>query len=102
MSPLKGSQRKYLRGLAHSLNPSALVGQKGITPALIGEIRQALEASELIKIKFVDHKDKEIKTALTDEICRQTGAAVAGMVGHVVVLYRRNPDPEKRKIILPG
>ncbi|WP_022664852.1 ribosome assembly RNA-binding protein YhbY [Desulfospira joergensenii] len=102
MIQLKGSQRKYLRGLAHKLNPSALVGQKGVTRALIEEIGQALDAAELIKIKFVDHKDKETKTALTEEICEQTGSTAAGMVGHVVVLFRRNPDPEKQKINLPG
>lgn len=102
MIQLKGSQRKYLRGLAHGLNPSALVGQKGVTPALIEEIGHALDAAELIKIKFIDHKDKESKTALTEEICRQTGSVTAGMVGHVVVLYRRNPDPEKQKIHLPA
>ena len=102
MIQLKGSQRKYLRGLAHSLNPSALVGQKGVTPALIEEIGHALDAAELIKIKFNDHKDKDSKAALTEEICRRTQAVSAGMVGHVVVLYRQNPDPEKRKITLPA
>ena len=68
MIQLKGSQRKYLRGLAHKLNPSAFVGQKGLTPSLVEEIDQALEAAELIKVKFVEHKDKETKTALVDEI----------------------------------
>lgn len=83
------------------MNPSALVGQKGITPALMDEINQALGAAELIKIKFNDHKEKETKNALIEEITMGTQSHVAGMVGHVAILYRRHPDPEKRKIKLP-
>jgi RNA-binding protein len=98
---LTGGQRKFLRGLAHHLNPGAFVGAKGVTPALVAEIDAALDGAELIKIKFGDHKDKSVKTALLDEISRQTGAAVAGMVGHVAVLYRPHKNPDKRRIKLP-
>ncbi|MCF8092214.1 MAG: YhbY family RNA-binding protein [Desulfotignum sp.] len=98
---LTGAQRKYLRGLAHHLNPGAFVGAKGVTRALVEEIETALDGAELVKIKFVDHKDKEVKTTLLDDICRQTHAAVAGMVGHVAVLYRAHRNPEKRRIKLP-
>jgi RNA-binding protein len=99
---VKGSQRKYLRGLAHNLNPAAAVGQKGITDALLEEIEESLEASELIKIKFVEFKDKQSKKELVDEIAKRTDAFVAGMIGHVAILYRRHPDPDKRKIRLPS
>ena len=37
VTELKGSQKKYLRGLAHKLNPSAFIGHKGITENLIEE-----------------------------------------------------------------
>lgn len=100
MTELKGSQRKDLRGLAHKLNPAAFVGQKGVTPSLLEEIDGALGASELIKIKFIDHKEKEVKTALLEDIARQVHCHVAGMIGHVAVLYRAHPDPEKRRIKL--
>ena len=101
MKELKGSQKKYLRGLAHNLNPAAFIGQKGITQTLIKEIDQALDANELIKIKFNDYKEKELKNALTQEIAKVTQAHIAGMVGHVVVLYRQHTDVEKQQITLP-
>lgn len=101
MEDLKGSQKKYLRGLAHSLNPSAIVGQKGVTQALIDEIDQALGASELIKIKFVEFKEKEQKKELSGQISEKTSAHIAGMIGHVVVLYRPHKEKEKRVIKLP-
>ncbi len=101
MKELKGSQKKYLRGLAHNLNPSAFVGQKGITETLIGEIDQALEARELIKIKFNDFKEKEQKNTLINEIVKTTQSHIAGMIGHVAILYRQNSDVEKQHIKLP-
>ena len=101
MKELKGSQKKYLRGLAHNLNPSAFVGQKGLTEALIEEIDNALEAAELIKVKFNDFKDKESKNSLTSEISEATQSHIAGMIGHVVILYRPCKDQEKQQIKLP-
>jgi RNA-binding protein len=98
---LTGGQRKFLRGLAHHLNPGAFVGAKGVTQALVAEIGAALDGAEVMKIKFVDHKEKAVKTELLEEISRQTGAAVAGMVGHVAVIYRPHRNPEKRRIKLP-
>lgn len=101
LQDLKGSHKKYLRGLAHSLNPAAFVGYKGITQTLIAEIDQALDASELIKVKFNEFKEKDRKTALIQEIAVATASCVAGMVGHVAVFYREHRDPEKRRIRLP-
>ena len=101
MKELKGSQRKYLRGLAHNLNPAAFIGQKGITEALVAEIDQALEANELIKVKFNDFKEKDQKNTLTQEIAKTTHSHIAGMIGHVAILYRQAADVEKQHIKLP-
>lgn len=100
MEELKGFQRKYLRGLAHKLNPSAVVGQKGLTPSLIEEIETALDASELIKVRFNDFKEKDQKKAITQEIIESTQSSMAGMIGHIVILYRPNKNKEKRQIRL--
>ncbi|MFA5906134.1 MAG: ribosome assembly RNA-binding protein YhbY [Desulfobacula sp.] len=101
LEELKGSQRKYLRGLAHGLNPAAFVGHKGLTETLTAEIDQALEASELIKVKFNEFKEKDQKKELTEKIAVATQSHLAGMIGHVAIFYRRNKDSEKRVIKLP-
>lgn len=100
MSDLTGAQRKHLRGLAHDLDPVVHLGQQGLTDAVLEEIDHALEAHELIKLRFLDFKDE--KKRLTREIAQDLDAHVAGAVGHVAILYRRHPDPEKRKIHLPS
>lgn len=95
---LTSSQRKYLRGLAHHLEPVVRVGKSGLTEGLFGELDEALESHELIKVKFVDWKDK--KRELSAEIDGRLGCEQVGKIGHVVVFYRPADDPEKRRIQL--
>ena len=98
---LKGSQKKYLRGLAHDLKPAAYVGQKGLTQGFLDEVDIALEASELIKVKFVDFKEKEVKKELAQEIANSANCEIAGIIGHIAIYYRQNKNTKKRKIRLP-
>ena len=82
------------------MNPAAFVGHKGLTETLTAEIDQALEASELIKVKFNEFKEKDQKKELIEKIAGATKSHVAGMVGHVAIFYRQNKDPEKQVIKL--
>lgn len=91
-----------MRGLAHNLEPVVQVGQKGFTDTLVKSVDANLTAHELIKIRFVDFKEKEQKLEITGQITKATHSALAGMIGHVVILYRPHPESEKRKIKLPA
>ena len=101
MQNLTGAQKKYLRGVAHNLKPVVLVGQKHLTPQVIREIEQALSFHELIKVKSTDQKEKADKKMIAESISKETGSTIVGMIGHTIILYRQQPDPEKRKITLP-
>ena len=96
---LTGKQRRHLRGLGHALKPIVQVGKDGIDDGLIAAVEQALSDHELIKIRFVDGKSE--KAELVAELVARTGAASAGTVGHVAMLYREHEDLEKRRIDLP-
>ncbi len=96
MMELKGSDRKKLRGLAHGLDPLIRIGKQGLTGTVIQEIGQALEFHELIKVRFLEFKDR--KEDLVAEIGRQCECCAVGMTGHTAIFYRQNPDPEKRKV----
>lgn len=100
MGALKGFQRKYLRGLAHGLRPVVQVGKNGITPELIKAVDEALEAHELIKVKFVEFKEE--RKALSEEIGEKTSSEPVGLIGNVVVFYRERPDKDRREILLPS
>lgn len=99
MEKLKGSQRKYLRGLAHKLKPVVQVGKQGVTEELLVAVREALDAHELIKLKFMEFKEE--KLALSQEIAQRTDSELIGMIGNIAMFYRAHPDREKRKIKVP-
>jgi RNA-binding protein len=99
MAELTGSQRKYLRGMAHYLKPLVQVGKNGLTDPVIESIDKVLDDHELVKVRISGGEDKR---AMADEIAGRTGSAWVGMVGFVVTLYRQQADPEKRTIDLPG
>jgi len=101
MKELKGFQKKYLRGAAHNLKPVVSVGQKGVTDSLIRSINEALKTHELIKVKFLDFKEKSQKRELIEIIKQKTKTEVVGLIGHVAILFTENKDPEKRRIVLP-
>lgn len=101
MKKLKGSQKQYLKGLTHDLKPAAFVGQKGVTTALINEVNEGLDANEVIKVKFVDFKEKDMKNILAMEIAEKTDSFLTGMIGHVAIYYREHRNAEKRRIIIP-
>ncbi|MCK9275643.1 MAG: YhbY family RNA-binding protein [Syntrophales bacterium] len=98
---LQGYQKRRLKAMAHDLKAAVLVGQKGVTSQIVQAIDEALDAHELIKIKFIDVSEKSVKKELIDEIKEQTACFFVGMTGHVAILFRERQDPEKRKIVLP-
>lgn len=99
MNELSSTQRKALRSQAHHLEPVVLIGKNGVTDTLIRSTEDALQAHELIKVRFNDHKDS--KKEMTAELAEATHAQVAGIIGHVAILYRQHEKADKRKIQLP-
>ncbi len=98
---LKGYQKKFLKGLAHGLKPVVFVGQKGLTANLIDSIQQTLVTHELIKVKFVEFKDKQQKAGMAETLAVEADCQLVGMIGHNAIFYRQQTDPEKCKIQLP-
>ena len=102
MKKLTSIQAKFLRGIAHALKPVVFVGQKGVTQALIASTDEAFQRHELIKVKFIDFKEKQQKKEIATALENKTNSQLAGMIGHVAIFYRPQDDPEKRKIVLPN
>ena len=96
---LKGSQRKFLRGLAHDLKPLVQVGKEGVSATVLDAIDRALEAHELIKVQIMAERDERPKMVLAIE--RGAKCECAGTIGKMAILFRQQADPEKRKISLP-
>jgi RNA-binding protein len=91
---LKPDSKKFLRAKAHALKPVVITGQAGITPALLNEIGLALDHHELIKVR-VNAADREDRRDMAERICRELGAEMVQAIGHIVTLYRRNPEKKQ-------
>ncbi len=96
---LDGYQRRYLRGIGHHLKPLVQVGKAGLSPAVLAAVDEALDSHELIKVRLAGDKveKKEMISTLEDRL----DCAEVGMVGHVVMLYREQPEPSERRIKPP-
>ncbi len=97
---LTSQQRDHLKRLAHHIKPTVYVGKQGITETVVRTTDEVLTAQELIKVKFVDHKDE--KKALIADLSGKTESELVGMLGHIATLFRAHPDLERRRVILPG
>ena len=89
--PLSSSQKRYLRGFTHALKPVVMVGQKGVTAALLDELDGALSHHELVKVKLTG-ADRESRTTAIETMRTRTNAELVQTIGHVACFYRRNPD----------
>ena len=99
MNNLSSSERKYLRSRAHHLEPVVLIGKNGIKNGTIESINKVLQTRGLIKIKFREFKDE--KLSLSEKIAELTNSQVVGVIGHTVIIFRQNPDSDKRQIHIP-
>ena len=86
---LRGFQRRYLRKLAHPLQPVVHVGAAGVARPVLAALDRALTDHELVKIRLHEPEDKK---ALAHTLAAQSESELCGLVGHTVILYRRHPD----------
>jgi len=70
--PLKASQKKTLRALAHHLKPLVTVADNGLSEPVVAEIERALDDHELVKIKL--RADRYQRKAWAGEIAEKCGA----------------------------
>lgn len=83
----------HLKARAHHLNPVVMIGQKGLTEAVIQETDTALRAHELIKVRVLGD-DRQERIEICEALCAETGAQLVQHIGKLLILYRENTDDE--------
>lgn len=94
---LTNNQKKFLRRLAHNINPFVMIGLNGLSQAVIDELDTTMQKHEIIKLKIRVEKDK--KQPIIDSILSHTNANIVQVIGNVLVIYRAFED--EPQIILP-
>ncbi len=84
---LPPARRSELRADAHVLKPVVLIGESGLTPAVLREIDCHLVAHTLIKVRIFA-EDRQVRLAMSQEICERLQAALVQQIGKMIVLYR--------------
>jgi RNA-binding protein len=89
--PLRGKQRRYLRGLGVNMDPVVFVGKDGITGALLAEIDAVVTKRELVKVRLLDSVEGDRKV-VARELAERAGTELVQVLGRTVLLFRRNEE----------
>ena len=92
MQNMTPAMRRALKAQAHALKPVVMIGNDGLTPAVLAEVERALKSHELIKIR-VFGDDRDARLACLAEMCAHTGAIALQHIGKILVIHRANPEP---------
>lgn len=92
MLTLTAAQRSALRADAHALNPVVLIGEAGLSEAVLKEIDSSLNTHGLIKVR-VFGDDRAAREEMYRAICETLKAAPVQHIGKLLVLYRPQPEP---------
>lgn len=85
---LTGKQKAYLRSLAHNYSPVFQIGKDGITDNMLRDINNYLLKHELMKVSVLNNCMEDIIDLAT--IFELAGISVVQIIGHVIVLYKKN------------
>jgi len=85
-----------LRAEAHALKPVVIIGEAGLTPAVIKEIELGLDSHGLIKVR-VFGDDREARVGMYETICAQLDAAPVQHIGKLLVIYRPKKEVVKER-----
>jgi putative YhbY family RNA-binding protein len=94
MLKLTPAQRSDLRSQAHGLDPVVMIGDSGLTPAVMKEIDASLNAHGLIKIRVLGD-DRDARVSHYESICADLGAAPVQHIGKLLVVYRPKKELTK-------
>ena len=99
---MTGKQRARFRAQANALEAIVHVGKSGVTPALIQQADEALEARELIKVKVLLDSSPAAPAEVAKTLGEATRSEVIQVIGGTVVLYRAKPEKQEKTARKPA
>jgi RNA-binding protein len=94
------AEKKRFRRIGHALKPVVLLGNQGLSEAVLAEINRALEDHELIKVR-IGGEDREARAEAIAAMTEACHALNVQVIGKIVLLYRRakKPDPKLSNVL---
>ena len=80
------------------MKPVLLIGNAGVSPAVVAEAARALHDHELVKVKFRG-AERESRDAGLTELASATQSILVQRIGHTGLYYKRRND--RPGIVIP-
>lgn len=93
---MTSKERAELKSQAMTMDSIFQIGKASLTPQMTQAIRDALHARELIKISVLKNCGDDPKE-LARILAERTGSQVVQVIGKKIVLYKLNPEKEKKR-----
>jgi RNA-binding protein len=93
---LNPTQRRALKTRAHHLEPVVIIGDAGLTPAVLHEIDVSLASHGLIKIR-VHGDERDARLSMIGEIGTSLGASLVQHIGKTLVMFRPKSEEKAEK-----
>lgn len=91
---LTSKQRAALRGAANNMETIFQVGKGGVGQELAHQVKNALDARELIKLRVLDASGITAREA-AEELAAATGAQVVQVIGSRFILFLQKPKESR-------
>ncbi len=96
---LTPARRKALKAQAHSLSPVVMIGNTGLSPAVIKEAKLAIASHGLIKVRVLGD-DREARITMYETLCDQLDAAPVQHIGKLFVLWKPKQEIDEHLLHL--
>lgn len=95
---LTEKQKVALRRQGHALKVLVQTGNQGLTPAVLNQIKEGIDYHELIKVRVLAD-DRDAKKEMIKTIVAEIGATLVQNIGHVILLYKHNPERNRITLV---
>ena len=94
---INSRQRSYLKGIANRLEAKINIGKNSLSPNVISQIDQILEANEIVKINVLNNNIDD-QEEMVQDLLEALNADFVSHLGSKITLYRKS---DKNIIGLP-
>lgn len=95
---LNSRQRAQLRGLANTMETIFQIGKSGITDNTVRQVKDALEARELIKLRILETCPTSVRET-ADSLAQAVEADVVQVIGTRFILYKESKNNKEIKLV---
>ena len=89
---LTSADKKQLRVLGQRMKPQVFVGRSGCTEAVNESLESAFKHHEIVKVRFSQIKDRDVKAELMVKLAESTQSECIGSVGHTALFFRKSTE----------